>query len=111
MLACLGTPDLINRSVISVPWQTVYYENENAIPSLSPMKFSGVFYQCWTWSGFRIAIQTNSAIQNRIRNRTEFGKNPSDQKWIFNRRRLPQHLIRVFFGYKPDWIKLDSITG
>jgi len=31
--------------------------------------------QCWTWSGFRIAIQPDSAIQNRIRIGLDFEKN------------------------------------
>jgi len=37
MLVCLGTPDLITVLFFSVSWQTVYYENANAIPSLSPI--------------------------------------------------------------------------
>jgi len=35
MLACLGTPDLIIVLAFSVTWQTIYYENANAISSLS----------------------------------------------------------------------------
>ena len=37
MLACLGTPDLITVLFFSVSWQTICYENENAIFSLSPI--------------------------------------------------------------------------
>jgi len=37
MLACLGTPDLITVLFFSVSWQTTYYENANAISSLSPI--------------------------------------------------------------------------
>jgi len=39
MLACLGTPDLLTVLILSVSWQTVYYEDANAIPSLSPINF------------------------------------------------------------------------
>jgi len=39
-------------------------------------------YQCWTWSGFRIAIQPDSAIQNRIRIGLDFEKTQPDQIWI-----------------------------
>jgi len=35
MLACLGTHDLITV-FFSVSWQTVYRENANAVPFLSP---------------------------------------------------------------------------
>jgi len=38
--------------------------------------------QCWTWSGFRIAIQPDSAIQNRIRIGLDFEKAQPDQIWI-----------------------------
>jgi len=37
MLARLGTADLITVLAFSVSWQTIYYENANAIPSLSPI--------------------------------------------------------------------------
>jgi len=37
MLACLGTINLITVLFFSVPWQTVYNENANAIPSLLPI--------------------------------------------------------------------------
>jgi len=40
MLACLGTPDLITVLFFSASWQTVYYENANAIPSLSPINLT-----------------------------------------------------------------------
>jgi len=33
----LGTPDMITVLFFSVSWQTAYYENVNAIPSLSPI--------------------------------------------------------------------------
>jgi len=35
MLACLGTPDLMNVLFFWASWQTIYYEN--AISSLSPI--------------------------------------------------------------------------
>ena len=38
MLAWLGTPDVITVLFFSVSWQTIYYENANAISSLSAMK-------------------------------------------------------------------------
>jgi len=31
-------------------------------------------YQCWTWTGFRIAIQPDSTIQNGFRVGLEFEK-------------------------------------
>jgi len=37
MLACLGAPDLITVLFFSMSWHTVYYENANAMPSLSPI--------------------------------------------------------------------------
>ena len=73
-----------------------------------------VVYQCWTWSGFRIAIQPDSAIQNRIRIGLDF-ENISTGSDIDIQTALItaiECLIRGFFGYKPDWIKyLDSATG
>ena len=42
--------------------------------------------QCWTWSGFRITIQPDSAIQGRIRIRLDFEKN-----------------YRIGYGY-PNWV-------
>jgi len=41
-----------------------------------------VTYQCWTWSGFRIAIQPDSALQNRIG--LDFEKTHPDRIWISN---------------------------
>jgi len=43
MLAFLGTPDMITVLLFSVSWQTVYYENVNAILSLSPTYY--YYYQ------------------------------------------------------------------
>ena len=37
MLVCLGTPDLITVLFFSVSWQTIYYENANAISFVSPI--------------------------------------------------------------------------
>jgi len=63
MLACLGTLDLITVLFFSVSWQTVYYENENAIPSLSPINLLlllllllGKVFECQT---------LGSDVQNR----------------------------------------------
>jgi len=36
-------------------------------------------YQCWTWSGFRIAFLPDSAIQNRICVGLDFEKTQPDQ--------------------------------
>ena len=44
MLACLGTPDLITVLFFSVSWQTIYYENENAISSLSPINLLRTYF-------------------------------------------------------------------
>ena len=70
--------------------------------------------QCWTWSGFRIAIQTDSAIQNRNRVGLDFEKTQPDRIWISKLHWSLQHnaYSEFFFGYKPDWIKyLDRSTG
>ena len=70
--------------------------------------------QCWTWSGFRIAIQPDSAIQNRIRIGLDFKKNLSRSDMDIQTALITagECLIRGIFGYKPDWIKyLDSGTG
>ena len=40
-------------------------------------------HECWTWSGFRIAIQVDSSIQNRIRIGLDFEKTCPDRIWIF----------------------------
>jgi len=70
-----------------------------------------VGYQCWTWSGFRIAIQPDPAIQNRIG--LDFKKivTGSDMDIQTALNTAVECLIKVCFRYKPDWIKyLDSAT-
>ena len=63
---------------------------------------------------FRIAIQPDSSIQNRIRigldvEKTSTGSDMDIQTALIT---AVECSIRVFFGYKPDWIKyLDSATG
>jgi len=55
-------------------------------------------YQVWTWSGFRIAIQPDSAIQNQSRIGLNFEKNSTGSD--------------MDIGLKPDRIKyLDNTTG
>ena len=70
--------------------------------------------QCWTWSGFRIAIQPNSAIQNWIRIGLDFEKNSTGLDTVIQTELITAvwHLIRRFFGYKLVWIKfLDCSIG
>jgi len=70
--------------------------------------------QCWTWSGFRIAIQPDSAIQKRIRIGLDSEKNSSGSDMDIQTALITavKCLMRAFFGYKPDWIKyLNSTTG
>jgi len=33
---------------------------------MGTLVFEAITYQCWTWSGFQIVIQQDSAIKNRI---------------------------------------------
>ena len=44
-------------------------------------RFIGPVLQFWTWSGFRIAIQPDSAIQNQTRIGLNFEKTQPDQIW------------------------------
>jgi len=70
--------------------------------------------QCWTRSGFQIAIQSDSAIQNRTGldwilkkiNRIRYGY--PKLHWSLQYNASPE----FFFGYKSDWIKyLDRSSG
>jgi len=63
----------------------------------------GAVRQCWKWSGSRIAIQPDSAIQSWTRIGLDFEKTLPDQIWIIKLRWPMQS--NVFFGYKPNWIK------
>jgi len=70
--------------------------------------------QCWTWSGLQIAIQPDSALQNQIRIGLDFEKNSTRSDMDIQTALITavKCLIRVFFGYKPDWIKyFDRSTG
>ena len=70
--------------------------------------------QCWTWSGFRIAIQPDSANQNRIRIGLDIEKKPTGSEMDIQSALITavKCLVREFFGYKPDWIKyFESATG
>jgi len=70
--------------------------------------------QCWTWSGLLIAIQPDSALQNRIRIGLNFEKNSTGSDMDIQTALITavKCLIRAFFGYKPDWIKcFDRSTG
>jgi len=40
------------------------------------------WWQCWTWSGFWIAIQPDSALKKRIRIGLDFEKTQKNQIWI-----------------------------
>jgi len=56
-------------------------------------------YQCWTWSGFRIAIQPDSAIQNRIQIGLDLEKNSTGSDMDIQTALITavKCLIRVFF--------------
>jgi len=69
--------------------------------------------KCWTWSGFRIAIQPDSALQNRIQIGLDFEKISTGSDMDIQTALITavKCLIRVFLGYKPDWINyLDRST-
>ena len=63
--------------------------------------------QCWTWSGLRIAIQSDSALQNRIRIGLDFEKKLNRTRYGYPK--CIDHCSKMFnqsfFGCKPDWIK------
>jgi len=68
--------------------------------------------QCWTWSGFRITIQQDCAIQNWIRIGLDFEYISTGSDIQTALITAGECLIRACLGYKPDWIKyLDSATG
>jgi len=48
------------------------YAATSCILLVSESAFTSVAQQCWTWSGFQIAIQPNSAIQSRTRCQAKF---------------------------------------
>jgi len=59
-------------------------------------------------------IQPDFAIQNRMQIGMVFEKNSSGSDMDFETELITAVtcLIRVFFGYKPDWIEyLDRCTG
>ena len=63
-------------------------------------------HQCCTWSSYRIAIQPDSAIQNRFRIGRDFenistGSDMDIQTALIT---AVECLNQVFFRYKPDWI-------
>jgi len=65
--------------------------------------------QCWTWSGFRIAIQPDSAIQNWIRIELDFEKTLPDQMWTSKVRwSLQSNAYSEFFQMQTG---LDQMFG